>query len=163
MEMTDRATSRAVETLRLEAVIGLLSQPEIADAVHDVSHHGTVEYIDLSGDDMRRHRLRVATDRGTDCAISLPRHVSLENGAVVLLEKTRAIVVRMQAREWLRLAPVDAAAALEIGYFAGNMHWQVRFAGDLLLVELQGPLARYLERLDFLISARRVRVVQEKP
>lgn len=161
MLMAEKPVVTGVELLRLDAILGLLSEPSMADYIHEVSHHGVVEYIDLDGDDIRRHRLRVTTDRGTDCAIALPRSQHLQNGAVLLAEKDRAIIVRMLARQWLRLAPKDAAAALELGYFAGNMHWPVRFDSELLLVELQGPRQRYLDRLDFMVAAGQIRIVEE--
>ncbi|MDY0883747.1 urease accessory protein UreE [Dongia soli] len=158
--MAEKPVSTNAEPLRLDTILGLLSEPAMADHIHDVGHHGVVEYIDLGGDDIRRHRLRVTTDQGTDCAISLPRNQHLQNGAVLLAEKNRAIVVRMLAREWLRVEPKDAAAALELGYFAGNMHWPVRFESGLLLVELQGPQRRYLDRLDFMVTAGQIRILE---
>jgi urease accessory protein len=147
--------------LRLERVIGNLADANIGGRVHDVEHHGTVEYLDLAGDDIRRHRLRLSTDRGSDCAIVLPRDASLRHGDVLLLEHRRAIVVRLANATWLRFAPVDAMAALELGYFAGNMHWPVRFQDGDLLVEQRGERETYIERLDFMLSAGRIREVPE--
>jgi urease accessory protein len=151
--------SKERELLRLSSIIGSVSEPQIADRVHEVGHHGVVEYLDIGADDIRRHRLRLRTDQGTDCAIALPRHSTLQHGAVLLLEKERAIVVRMQERKWLHVAPADTAAALELGYFAGNMHWPVRFEGEHLLIEQQGPAERYLDRLEFMITAKRIKLI----
>ena len=82
--------------LKLETILGLATDPDIAEALHRLEHHGQVEYLTLSEADTQRHRLRALTDRGTECAIALPRHQHLSNGAVLLLEKDRAVVVRMQ-------------------------------------------------------------------
>jgi urease accessory protein len=109
---------------------------------------------------MQRHRLRASTDRGTECAIALPRAERLTNGAVLLLEAERAIVVRMAEEAWLALQPRDAAAALELGYFAGNMHWRVRFDGARLAIALEGPPKGYLDRMAHLIADGRVRPVE---
>jgi urease accessory protein len=81
----------------------------------------------------------------------------LSNGAVLLLEHDRAIVVRLKEEAWLSLVPRDGAAALELGYFAGNMHWPVRFEGTTLRIALHGPVQGYLERLDHLMRDGRVR------
>jgi urease accessory protein len=142
--------------LKLETILGLNTDPDIAEALHHLEHHGQVEYLTLSQADTQRHRLRVLTDRGTECAIALPRHQQLVNGAVLLLEKERAIVVRMQETQWLILQPRDAEAALELGYFAGNMHWKVEFDAACLRVAVQGPLESYLERLAPLLRDGRV-------
>lgn len=147
--------------LRLQSIVGAATDAAIADRLHDLDHEGRVEYVTLSQEDTHRHRLRAVTDSGTECAIVLDRASHLFNGAVLLLDPARAVVVRMRETEWLTLAPRDAAAALEIGYFAGNMHWAVRFEGDLLRIALQGPLETYVERIDAFVADGRVRIVRD--
>jgi urease accessory protein len=142
--------------LKLEAILGLATDADIAEALHRLEHHGQVEYLTLTQADTQRHRLRVLTEGGTECAIALPRHQHLCNGAVLLLEKDRAVVVRMQELQWLVLQPRDAEAALELGYFAGNMHWKVAFDGERLRIAVQGPVESYLERLAHLLRDGRV-------
>jgi len=141
--------------LKLDNIVGAANDPAIADRLHQLDHHGRVEYLVLSQEDTQRHRLRTSTDTGTECAVILDRDEHLFNGAVLMLTDERAVVVRMRETEWLTLTPRDAAAALELGYFAGNMHWAVRFEGGWLRIALQGPIERYLERLEpFLVDGR---------
>ena len=142
--------------LHLEQIVGLSTEEHIAEALHQLEHRNAVEYVALTPADTQRHRLRVLTDRGTECAIAIPRTQRLTNGAVLLLETGRAIVVRMQEMQWLTLKPRDAVAALELGYFAGNMHWKVEFDGATLRVALQAPVESYLERLSHLLADGRV-------
>jgi urease accessory protein len=142
--------------LILDRILGQASDPALADHLHDLSHAGQVETLSLSASDIQRHRLRLASDRGTDCAIRLERHQQLRNGSVLMLDDQRAIVVQMQDLQYLDLQPRDAAAALELGYFAGNMHWAVRFAGITLQIPLNGPEADYLERLAPMLADGRV-------
>ena len=141
----------------MTSLVGLASDADVGERLHALSHAGQVEYVTLSRADMSRHRLRVTTDQGTECAIALPRSETLANGAVLLLEAERAIVVRMQEEDWLDIAAVDDAAALELGYLAGNMHWRVRFDGAVLKIALEGPEASYLARLAPLLDSGRVR------
>jgi len=145
--------------LKLLEVVGPVTDPVIADKLHHLEHHGRVEYITLSEEDTQRRRLRVVTDAGTECALVLDRSAQLYDGAVMLLTDEHAVVVRTQEPDWLRLQPLDVAAALEVGYFAGNMHWTVRFAGDVLEISLQGEPSSYLERLDPFLSDGRVKNV----
>lgn len=133
--------------LILDRIVGQASDPALAERLHDLSHTGQVETLSLSAGDIQRHRLRLTSDRGTDCAIRLERHQQLRNGSVLMLDGQRAIVVQMQDQQYLELQPRDAAAALELGYLAGNMHWKVRFVGDRLQIPLNGPETDYLERL----------------
>jgi urease accessory protein len=147
--------------LRLTRVLGTASDAALAARLHELDHAGRVEHLSLSGADIGRHRLHAETDRGTECAIILPRSERLANGAVLLLEPERAIVVRLAEAEWLTLEPHDAAAAIELGYFAGNMHWPVRFDGARLRIQLNGPAADYLQRLEHLLANGRVRRVTD--
>ncbi len=137
----------AAPVLKLNQIVGNASSGEMAEKIHRLSHAGSLEKIELSAADTARKRLRVTTDKGTDCAIALNRDVDLENGSVLLFEESRAIVVSMLETEWLRIAPADQAAALELGYFVGNLHWRVRFAGEILEIALEGPEQNYLDRL----------------
>ena len=143
--------------LKLITILGLATDPEIHARLHGLEHHDAVETIVLEPRDMARHRLRATTDRGTACAIALPRDVTLEDGAVLLLEAGRAIVVRSAVQRWLALEPRDTAAALELGYHAGNLHWRVHFEGGRLMVALEGPEATYLERLTGFLEDGRAR------
>lgn len=147
--------------LKLETVIGSRLDPAIADRLHDLDHHGAVEVLLLGTQDAARKRLRITTDRGTDCAIVLPRELSLFDGAVLLLEERRAIVVRFNHQHWLRLVPQSAAAALELGYHAGNLHWRVRFDGPVLLVAIEGLVEGYKARIAPLLDSGRVLVEVE--
>lgn len=142
--------------LRLTGVVGRASDPELGERLHALAHADAVEYLVLEHADMARHRLRMRTDRGTECAIALPRDQALSNGAVLLLDEARAIVVRMREEAWLVLRPRDLGAALELGYLAGNMHWRARFKGPAIEVALDGEEAGYLARLRPLLDGGRV-------
>ena len=147
--------------LKIDHIVGSATEPALAEALHELEHHDAVEYVTLSPADTQRHRLRVMTDRGTECAIAVPRTQHLENGTVLLLEPGRAIVVRMSEVQWLTLRAQNAAAALELGYFAGNMHWKVDFDGELLRIALQGPVESYLERMAHLMQGGRIVRVED--
>ena len=142
--------------LMLSAILGVATDPEVADRLHHISHHGVVEHLTLNAADMKRHRLRIETDKGTLCAIALPREQTLCNGAVLFLADDRAIVVRMAEQPVIKISPTDAAAALELGYLAGNMHWKVSFSGTVLVIAQEGEAAAYLARLSPLLDSGRV-------
>lgn len=142
--------------LVLNGIVGHAGDPGISRHLHDLGHAKQVEYITLSREDALRHRMRVETDQGTECAIALDRSLRLYDGAVLLLENDRAIVMRLSERDWLSLAPRDVAAALELGYHAGNSHWTVRFDGSVMRIALEGPEQSYLDRLAALFDAHRV-------
>ena len=119
-------------------VLGFASDPQSAAHLHHLSHEGKVEYLALNRDDALRKRLRATTDKGTECLIALTRDQKLEDGAVLELGD-HAIVVRMNEERWLALEPCDETAALELGYFCGNLHWRVRFGEKRILIAMEGP------------------------
>ena len=148
--------------LRLTQILGNATDPALAERLHALEHGGHVETITLDAADTARKRLRVATDKGTDCAVALARSDRLANGAVLLLEEERAVVVRMRETAWLALSPRDLAAALDLGYFCGNLHWRVRFEGAVLKVALEGPRESYMARLAQHLADGRARIVEEQ-
>ena len=127
--------------ITITAIVGTASDPSLADRLHHLEHDDRVETLFVGEEDSSRRRLRGTTDKGTDVAIALARGDELVDGAVLLLDDTRAIVLRKAEQRWLRITPRDADAALEAGYCAGNHHWKVRFEPGALLIATQGPAA----------------------
>jgi urease accessory protein len=142
--------------LRIEQVLGSRLDPALAERIHKLEHQGAVDLLTVAVADVARHRFRAITDGGEDVAIALPRDQQLFDGAVLVLEPDRAVVVRVAQQRWLRLQPRSIADAIELGYHAGNLHWRVRFAGEALLVAMEAPMDDYLARLGPLIDNNRV-------
>lgn len=142
--------------LLVERVLGNRTEPEFAERLHHVAHHGSVDTLAVAPGDVARRRWRAMTEAGEEVAIALPRDQKLFDGAVLLLEEDRALVVRVGAEHWLRLQPRSITDAVVLGYHAGNLHWRVRFKGESVLVALEDSVDSYLERLGSLITERRV-------
>ncbi len=137
-------------------VLGTLSQADIAERIHELSHAGQVEILKVDRENTLRRRLRGTTDKGTEVIVALDRAEQLSDGAVLSLDPAKAVVVRMTEERWLRLEPRDANAALEAGYFAGNLHWRVRFQPGAILIAMEGPAEHYLARLHHLVTSGKV-------
>lgn len=138
--------------LHLTGILGRSDEPGLAERLHDLAHRGRIEYLHVAPQDAARRRLRRSTDAGTDCGLTLRRGERLFDGAVLYLDADRAIVVCLGQEAWLRLRPRDTKTAMELGYFAGNMHWRVRFDDGALLVAMTAPRADYLARLSDLLA-----------
>ncbi|HVX76859.1 MAG TPA: urease accessory protein UreE [Bradyrhizobium sp.] len=143
---------------RIDHVLGSRLEPDLSEELHRLEHSGVIDIVNVPPADLARRRLLITTRGGEELAIALPRHEKLFDGAVLLLEDERAIVVRAATERWLRLAPRSLSDAIELGYQVGNLHWRVRFDGEVLLVALEGRPEDYLARLEALIEARRVGV-----
>ena len=140
-------------------IIGLITDHDISNQLHDVSHHGVAEKIILSSADISRHRLKVKTNRGRDIAIQLPRNQHLQNGSVLHLAQDHAIWIEVDEPKYLSIKPSSIEVALELGYFAGNMHWPIRFKADVLQIQMQSHEAYYLERLSQFIEGQVIEVL----
>ena len=147
-------------SLRFTSIAGQSSDLAVAEKLHTLGHEGKVEYLTISGSDLARKRLRVHTDKGTECAIALPRSMSLEHGAVLELSKDRAIVVQVEELPWLTLEAIDTPTALRVGFLAGHHHWRVKFSGTRMQVALDGPQDAYTDRLRLELDAGSVRIVE---
>jgi urease accessory protein len=142
--------------LLVERILGSRTEAEFAERLHQVAHHGSIDTLAVAPGDVARRRWRALTEAGEEVAIALPRDQKLFDGAILLLEQDRALVVRVGAEHWLRLQPRSIADAAELGYHAGNLHWRVRFEGESLFVALDGSVDSYLERLGSPVTERRV-------
>lgn len=143
-------------SLRLHGIIGRSDDAAYTGRLHHIEHHGGIELLFVPPSDVGRKRFRLTTDRGTDCAVSLDRDEELVDGALLFLEHDRAIIARFGEQECWRLKPFDQAAALKLGWNAGNLHWRVRFEGNHLVVLLDGPLDSYRARIKPLLEAGEV-------
>lgn len=142
--------------LVIGSVLGSRLDAGIVERLHRLEHHHAVDALILAAPDLARRRLRARTQGGLEVAIALSRDQRLFDGAVLLLEDARALVVRVEGERWLRLRPRSGSAAIELGYHAGNLHWRVRFDEGSLLVALEGPIDAYLDRLRSLVADDRV-------
>lgn len=147
--------------LRITTLAGQATDPHIAERLHELEHRGQVETVVLSRGDMSRRRQQISSDRGTQMALMLDRDAVLGSGSVLVLEATRAIVVLLDEPQYLVLRTDSPARALELGYFAGNMHWKVKFEGAALFISLEGLRSDYLARLNHLLEAGDVHVDPE--
>jgi urease accessory protein len=144
--------------LRVSHVLGSRLDPEFHERIHALEHRDAVDVVVVHQVDLARRRFLATSRGGVELAIALPREERLFDGAILLLEESRAIIVRSEAEHWLRLEPRSTADAIELGYQAGNLHWRVRFDGDALLVPLEGRPEDYAARLEDLISSGRVKM-----
>ena len=144
--------------LRIDRVLGSRLESAFSEEIHRLEHSGAVDVVNIPVADLARRRLLATTRGGEELAIALPRHQKLFDGAILLIDGGRAIVVRTATERWLRLEPRSIGDAIELGYHAGNLHWRVRFQGEVLFVALEGRPEDYTARLGEMISARRIGV-----
>lgn len=142
--------------LILNEILGSANDELFAEKLHHLGHHNSVEFIKMNEADTARRRQKTSTDKGRECGIALSREQRLFNGAVLYIDDNFAIVIRVNEEKWLRITPNSTEAALELGYNAGNLHWRIRFEGKDLLVALEGPAQRYLDRIAPLLENKRV-------
>lgn len=138
--------------LRLHGILGGEKDPRYRDQLHHLEHHDGIELLFVPPSEAGRKRFRLLTDRGTDCAISIDRDQELTDGALLYIDPSRAIVARFGAQAVWRLRPANTAAALKLGWNAGNLHWRVRFEEDCIVILLDGPPADYRARIAHLMD-----------
>jgi len=145
--------------LRLGGIVGHRDDPALATLLRDLAHRDRIEYVVVPALDAARRRLRWTTDRGTDCAISLSREERLTDGAVLLIEPGRAILLRVGQESRWRLRPTTREGALSLGWHAEHLHWRVRVCGADLVVLLDGSESEYRARIAPLLESGAVEVV----
>ena len=151
------------EPLRLTAILGRADAPDLHDRLHAMEHRGQVETLRIPRADAARRRMRLTTDRGRECALILPREAALEDGCVLHLTETLAILVRVDGGPRLRLIPEDAASALRLGYHCGNLHWKADLVGEAIEIHMDGPEETYRARLRDAATLARFTVERVEP
>lgn len=146
--------TRVINLITYTNIIGSSAQEAYSDKLHDLDHADKLDFISLSSDNIQRKRLKVVSYKGKECGIALPREQKLYDGAILSLAADYALVVRCADAKWLRCTPIDNAAALELGYFAGNMHWSVRFDKNILEIALKGKLQDYQGKIETFMHRR---------
>jgi urease accessory protein len=106
--------------LRIDHVLGSRLEPAFSEEIHRLEHHGAVDVVNIPAADLARRRLLATTRGGEELAIALPRDQKLFDGAVLLIDSKRAIVVRAATERWMRLEPRSISDAIELGYHAGK-------------------------------------------
>jgi urease accessory protein len=145
----------------LEGIVGWDTDEVIAGRLHELRHQQAVEYVHLDVHDLDRKRLRVTSDSGTDYAVVVARDTALGDGAVLLLDADRAVVVRAGAPQTLTLRALDLGAALRLGFLAGHLHWKSDQHDDTLVVHLEGPEPDYTARVAELLACGRIERVDD--
>ena len=56
----------------IDRIVGYVSDSEISEKLHNLSHQGVVEYVVIEQKDTLRRRLRIQSDRGTECLVAIP-------------------------------------------------------------------------------------------
>lgn len=142
--------------LIITEVVRPLDEHSISNQLHALEHENCVEVLQMDPADTLRRRWRGTTDKGTEVILALDGASKLEDGAVLFLDRSRAIVLRTSSQRWLRITLRDADAAVEVGYCAGNHHWRVRFKPGEMHIAVEGDDQRYVAALAELLSRRSI-------
>ncbi|MFA5709055.1 urease accessory protein UreE [Mycolicibacterium sp.] len=140
----------------LDGIVGLVTDAAVVDRLHALRGRHAVEYVHVDVRDLDRKRLRVRSDAGTEYAVALPRDHVLVDGAVLLLEPDRAIVVRAGEPQTLSLRATGLSSALRLGFLAGHLHWKTDQHDDTLVIHLEGPESDYTARIEELLNSGQV-------
>src|SRR3979490_2747115 len=89
--------------LRIDNVLGSRLETAFSEQIHRLEHRGSVDVVNIPVADLARRRLLANTRGGEELAIALPRHQKLFDGAVLLIDGERAIVVRAATERWMWL------------------------------------------------------------
>ena len=133
--------------LQYNSIIGAVSEEKFHNLVHEMEHRGKVDYIDISNSDLSRRRFRQKTRSGKEIAISLNRNSKLFDGAILELSGDTCLVVKVVPEKWLKVKAIDPNLNMKLGYFAGNLHWAVRFSEEAMFIEIKSTYDEYLGRL----------------
>ena len=127
--------------------------------IHKLEHEEALDTIRLNADDLSRRRFTSETTFGKTVGISLPRSLKLYDGAFLEISERYCLMVKVEPENWLRLEVQSADVALRLGYFAGNLHWAVKFDQNSLNVAISGDVDSYLDRINNVFKGCEVKIL----
>ena len=110
-------------TLKIDGIVGYVSDPGLDEKVHSLQHQGRLEILLIQPQDVARHRLRAVTDKGTECQIIIPREQRL--GERYSLAEFRARCCRQDnGAALVKTPPINLLGCAWAGLFL----WQLTLA-----------------------------------
>ena len=94
------------------------------------------------------------SEGGRDVRISLPRGTEINDGDVLMLDGTTAVVARAAPETLYVVSPDDAYTWGVAGYQLGNLHRPVRFTDEGMLTPADPMVADLLSRLGIAFEER---------
>ena len=135
------------------------TKDNIEQVIHKLEHEEALDTIRLNADDLSRRRFTSETTFGKTVGISLPRSLKLYDGALLEISERYCLMVKVEPETWLRLEVQSADVALRLGYFAGNLHWAVKFDQNSLSVAISGDVNSYLDRIKNVFKGCEVKIL----
>ena len=121
--------------MMVESVAGNIHQG-LGKEYEEMSRRGAVEKITISRMESERVRMRKATDKGTDVALTLAAGSRLRHGDV-LARGERMIVVEIEPEKVAVVRLEDARTAALVGHAIGNLHRPIKVQGDNVYFPIQ--------------------------
>lgn len=135
------------------------TKDNIEQLIHKLEHEEALDTIRLNADDLSRRRFTSETTFGKTVGISLPRSSKLYDGALLEISERYCLMVKVEPENWLSLEVESADVALRLGYFAGNLHWAVKFDQNSLNVAISGDVDSYLDRIHNVFKGCEVKIL----
>ena len=135
------------------------TKDNIEQLIHKLEHEEALDTIRLNTDDLSRRRFTSETTFGKTVGISLPRSLKLYDGALLEISERYCLMVKVEPENWLRLEVQSADIALRLGYFAGNLHWAVKFDQNSISVAISGDVKLYLDRINNVFKGCEVKIL----
>ena len=117
----------------------------LAAGTWDESHG--VDCVHLDFDLRHRRRLVLATERGAELLIDLPRAVRLREGDGLRLEQGGVVRVRAAPEAVLDIHAHDAGALVRIAWHLGNRHLPVQLLADGVRIRADHVIAEMVAGL----------------
>lgn len=103
-----------------------------------------VDEVKMTSDQRIRGHLLVTTGCGRHLALSLPRGQELEDGDVLAVDGSVAVVVRAAEEDVLEARPGDRHDWARTAYNLGNLHRPARVDGEVIVTPYEGAAERAL-------------------
>jgi urease accessory protein len=131
--------------LTIDSVVGnIYRDKELGKRHEEMSSRSLCESIRIHRMESQRVRMRKATDKGTDIALTLPTGTKLRHGDVLLLTDEKMVVLELEPENVISLEVRDnlhkddvVEIPARVGHAIGNLHRPLKLEGRKIYFPIQ--------------------------
>jgi urease accessory protein len=130
--------------ITITSILGNVRDAEFADKYEQSIKNNTCEIVKIQRSESQRVRMRKASDKGTDVALTLPQGVQIRHKDVILINPEKMIIVEIEPEsvaaisineDSVNFTSIDIPIIL--GHTIGNLHRPLKVEGRTIYFPIQ--------------------------
>jgi len=130
--------------ITITSILGNVRDAEFADKYEQSVRDNTCEIVKIQRSESQRVRMRKASDKGTDVALTLPQGVQIRHKDVILINPEKMIIVEIEPESVAAISINEDSTnftsidiPIILGHTIGNLHRPLKVEGRTIYFPIQ--------------------------